>query len=93
MYLFTGHRELGDSVPDMARFSIGYQFDDELESAISDFATQTKMDAKVRRALNNLTYDDVYWASKIENPLVSSMTTFQCSHHNYPVRAIEQGVE
>jgi hypothetical protein len=47
-----------------------YQFDDEMESAISMFATQTKKDAKVRRALNSLTYEDVYWASKIENPLV-----------------------
>ena len=47
-----------------------YQFDDEMESAISVFATQTKRDAKVRRALNSLTYEDVYWASKIENPLV-----------------------
>lgn len=49
----------------------GYQFDEELEAAISDFATQTKLDAKIRRAINTLTYDDVYWASKIENPLVS----------------------
>ena len=47
-----------------------YQFDDEMESAISVFATQTKRDAKVRRALTSLTYEDVYWASKIENPLV-----------------------
>ena len=42
----------------------------ELESAISDFAAQTKIDAKDRRALTSLTYEDVYWASKIENPLV-----------------------
>ncbi len=47
-----------------------YQFDDEMESAISVFATQTKRDAKARRALNTLTYEDVYWASKIENPMV-----------------------
>ena len=42
----------------------------DLESAISDFAAQTKIDAKDRRALTSLTYEDVYWASKIENPLV-----------------------
>lgn len=50
-----------------------YHFDDEMESAISVFATQTKRDAKVRRALNNLTYEDIYWASKIENPLVKKL--------------------
>ena len=67
---FPGHRDLSDSVPDIARTCSGYQFDEELESAISDFAAQTKIDAKERRALNSLTYEDVYWASKIENPLV-----------------------
>lgn len=56
-----------------------YQFDDEIESAISVFATQTKKDAKVRRALNSLTYEDVYWASKIENPLVRNSIIILCS--------------
>ena len=65
-----GHRELSDKVPDLMRAYTEYQFDDEMESAISVFATLTKRDAKVRRALNSLTYEDVYWASKIENPLV-----------------------
>lgn len=67
----TGHREVGDTIPDIMRACSEYQFDDEMESAISVFATQTKRDAKVRRTLNSLTYEDVYWASKIENPLVS----------------------
>ena len=44
----------------------------ELESAISDFAAQTKKDAKERRALTSLTYEDIYWAGKIENPLVGA---------------------
>ncbi len=69
-HTITGHRDLSDSCPDLGIISTGYQFDEELEAAISDFATQTKMDAKIRRALTSLTYEDVYWASKIENPLV-----------------------
>ena len=68
----SGHREVGDTIPDIMRASSEYQFDDEMESAISNYATLTKKDAKVRRALNSLTYEDVYWASKIENPLVSA---------------------
>lgn len=65
-----GHREVSDTIPDIMRACTEYQFDDEMESALSVYATQTKRDAKVRRALNSLTYEDVYWASKIENPLV-----------------------
>lgn len=62
---------MSDTIPEIMRASSEYQFDDEMESAISVFAALTKKDAKVRRALNTLTYEDVYWASKIENPLVS----------------------
>ncbi len=63
---------MADSIPAMMRMATEYQFDDEgMESAISDFATQTKRDAKQRRALTALTFADVYWISKIENPLVS----------------------
>ena len=61
---------MSDTVPGTMRAFTEYQFDDEMESAISVFATQTKRDAKGRRALNSLTYEDIYWASKIENPLV-----------------------
>lgn len=61
---------MSDTVPGTMRACTEYQFDDEMESAISVFATQTKRDAKGRRALNTLTYEDIYWASKIENPLV-----------------------
>lgn len=66
----AGHRDVSDTIPDIMRASPEYQFDDEMESAISVFATLTKRDAKARRALSTLTYEDVYWASKIENPLV-----------------------
>ena len=45
----------------------------DLELAISKFAAQTKLDPKGRRALTSLTYEDVYWAGKIENPLVLSI--------------------
>ena len=69
----AGHRELSDTIPDIMRAATEYQFDDEMESAISVFATQTKRDAKVRPTLSSLTYEDVYWASKIENPLVSGV--------------------
>lgn len=62
----------------MATLSVGYLFDEELESAISVFVAQTKMDAKVRRDLSHLTYDDVYWASKIENPLVNKLYASSC---------------
>ena len=65
-----GHREVGDTIPEVLRVGTGYQFDDDMESAISIYATETKRDAKVRLALTNLTFADVYWISKIENPLV-----------------------
>ena len=38
--------------------------------AISGYATEVKKDPK-EKTFKNLTYEDVYWASKIENPLVS----------------------
>ena len=41
----------------------------ELESAISRFTENGRKDPK-DKTLNNLTYEDVYWASKIANPLV-----------------------
>ncbi len=62
---------MSDTVPDVMRACNEYQFDDEMESAIRVFATLTKRDAKERRGLNSLTYEDVYWASKIENPMVT----------------------
>ena len=65
-------------VPSIMRAASEYQFDDEMESAISVFATLTKRDAKVRRALNTLTYEDVYWASKIENPMVKKPDIREC---------------
>ena len=42
----------------------------DLESAISGFTAETGKDPK-EKTFKNLTYEDVYWASKIENPLVS----------------------
>ena len=42
----------------------------EIESSFSVFASPSLDDSQARRALKNLTYEDVYWASKIENPLV-----------------------
>lgn len=81
-FLVSGHRELSDSVADITRTASEYQFDDEMESALSVFATLTKRDAKVRRALNTLTYEDVYWASKIENPMVPKLLTYGDNIYN-----------
>ena len=61
---------MADTIPAIMRASTEYQFDDDMELAIHDFAIQTRQEAKQRRALSALTFDDVYWASKIENPLV-----------------------
>ena len=69
-FVSTGHREISDTVPDIQRACNEYQFDDEMESTDGVFATLTKKRSKARRAINTLTYDDVFWASKIENPLV-----------------------
>jgi len=64
----------------MMRTGSEYQFDEGMVSAISDFATQTRRDAKQRRALSTLTFADVYWISKIENPLVRvGFVSFFCS--------------
>ena len=40
-----------------------------MESAISGFTVEKKKAPK-DRTFNDLTYEDVYWASKIANPLV-----------------------
>lgn len=65
------HTDLSGAVPDISRASQEYQFDEELESSFSDFASPSLEDSQERRALKHLTYEDVYWASKIENPLLS----------------------
>lgn len=65
-----GHRELSDTVIDMSRGFHEFQFDEDLESAISGFTAEVRKDPK-ERTFKNLTYEDVYWASKIENPLFS----------------------
>jgi hypothetical protein len=65
-----GHRELSDIVVDMSSGFHEFQFDEELESAISRFTAEGRKDPK-EKTFNNLTYEDVYWASKITNPLVS----------------------
>ena len=41
----------------------------DLESAISGFTAEARKDPN-EKTFKNLTYEDVYWASKIENPLV-----------------------
>ena len=46
----------------------------ELESAIGGFTVESKKDPK-EKTFKNLTYEDVYWASKIENPLVHQTHT------------------
>ncbi|CAI7995570.1 hypothetical protein GBAR_LOCUS1716 [Geodia barretti] len=51
-----------------------FQFDEELETAISGFTDEGRKDPK-DKAFTNLTYEDVYWASKIANPLVRHLST------------------
>ncbi|CAI7995568.1 Talin-2 [Geodia barretti] len=65
-----GHRELSDTVVDMSSGFHEFQFDEELETAISGFTDEGRKDPK-DKAFTNLTYEDVYWASKIANPLFS----------------------
>ena len=48
-----------------------FQFSEEMELAISEFAPQVVKDVKDRKALSDLTYEKVFWAGKIENPMVS----------------------
>ena len=49
-----------------------FQFSEELEVAISEFAPQVVRDVKDRKSLTDLTYEKVFWAGKIENPMVST---------------------
>lgn len=65
----VGHRELSDAVPDISRMYNEFQFSEELELAISEFAPQTERD---RKTLSDLTYEKVFWADKIENPMVTA---------------------
>ena len=44
-----------------------------MESTISGFTVEKKKDPK-DRTFNDLTYEDVYWASKIANPLVRHLS-------------------
>ena len=69
--VLSGHRELSCAVPDISRAYPEFQFNEELESAISEFAPQTMREVKDRKLLSNLTYEKVFWAGKIENPMVS----------------------
>ena len=48
-----------------------FQFSEELELAINEFAPQAVKDVKDRKTLSDLTYEKVFWAGKIENPMVS----------------------
>ena len=68
--LLLGHRDLSDAVPDISRAYLEFQFSEELESAISDFAPRTVRGAKDHKILSTLTYEKVFWAGKIENPMV-----------------------
>lgn len=54
--------------------------------AISEVAARTKKDAEYRRPLNNLTYEQVYWASKIENPLVRKANSYSTEAYLYLVK-------
>ena len=70
-YITIGHRELSDAVPDISRMYNEFQFSEELELAISEFAPQAVRDVKDQKILSALTYEKVFWAGKIENPMVS----------------------
>ena len=72
----AGHRELSDAVPDISRMFMEFQFSEELESAISEFAPQTMREAKDQKILSNLTYEKVFWAGKIENPMVKCIDVY-----------------
>ena len=51
-----------------------FQFSEELELAIGEFAPQPAVkDVKDRKTLSDLTYEKVFWAGKIENPMVSAL--------------------
>jgi hypothetical protein len=58
-----------------------FQFSEELELAISEFAPQaTVKDVKDRKALTDLTYEKVFWAGKIENPMVGAERHLVLTH-------------
>ena len=51
-----------------------FQFSEEMELAISEFAPQAAVkDVKDCKTLSDLTYEKVFWAGKIENPMVSAL--------------------
>ena len=74
-YNCPGHRELSDAVPDISRMYNEFQFSEELELAISEFAPQAVKDVKDRKTLSDLTYEKVFWAGKIENPMVCMLVS------------------
>lgn len=49
---------------------MSFQFSEELETAISEFAPQVMREVKDQKILSHLTYEKVFWAGKIENPMV-----------------------
>ena len=57
-------------VSHISRAYLEFQFSEELESAIREFAPQATRDVKDRKLLSNLTYEKVFWAGKIDNPMV-----------------------
>ena len=75
LFYNLGHRGLSDAVPDISRMYNEFQFSEELELAIGEFAPQAAVkDVKDRKTLSDLTYEKVFWAGKIENPMVSALT-------------------
>ncbi|KAL5477255.1 hypothetical protein EMCRGX_G024024 [Ephydatia muelleri] len=63
-----GHRELQVAVPDTCQ---EYQFDESVESTISEHNAAPRHTAGPAGILNGLTYEEVFWARKIDNPLFS----------------------
>lgn len=68
-----GHRELQMAVPDICQ---EYQFDESVESTISEHNTTSTTTTPRHTSgsatiLNGLTYEEVYWARKMDNLLLS----------------------